>query len=404
VIALAREPLDPGARVRAADLTYTWLLAAERDHEVDVVRDLEARLAQLDDDGSRSARLAAPARLWVTTTPPGARVLLHVVHLDEGGHRIEGQGEPLELGMPLDLAPGSYVLAASAPGRYSTRLPLLLRRGQAERVQIPLPEATEVPAGFVYVPAGVSLLGAAEPEAVRTAFDAEPQHAVEVPAFLIAVHEVTYGEYLTYLAALPATERTSRRPHSPDVDLTYDRDGVPSLTLRGTTVRRGEMLCRPKRSARRCQDWQRLAIVALSFDAAEAYLTWLGRTGVRGARLCSDREWERAARGADGRLYPHGDALHAGEANFDETYGSDPEQLGVDEVGAFPADRSPFGVLDLAGNVSEWTGSLPLPARRGGYWNDLSLNARAAIRGVASPEVGDPYIGIRACADAPRLP
>ena len=74
------------------------------------------------------------------------------------------------------------------------------------------------------------------------------------------------------------------------------------------------------------------------------------------ARLCSGREWERAARGADGRVYPAGDILHPDDANFDATYATDPDQMGADEVGSFVADRSPFGVLDLTGNVAEWIG------------------------------------------------
>jgi hypothetical protein len=97
----------------------------------------------------------------------------------------------------------------------------------------------------------------------------------------------------------------------------------------------------------------------------------------------------------------HGDALHPGEANFDETYRSDPEQLGVDEVGSFPADRSPFGVLDLAGNVAEWVNASEARAARGGYWDDGSFLARAASQ---SMRVGARAwgVGLRVCADAPE--
>ena len=53
-------------------------------------------------------------------------------------------------------------------------------------------------------------------------------------------------------------------------------------------------------------------------------MKWLDRTGrVPGARVCEEREWERAARGADDRMYPHGDNLEPDDANFDETYGKD---------------------------------------------------------------------------------
>ena len=72
-----------------------------------------------------------------------------------------------------------------------------------------------------------------------------------------------------------------------------------------------------------------------------------------GARLCTELEWERAARGADDRLFPHGDELDADDANFDVTYGRVDSAYGPDVVGSHPASRSPFGVDDLAGNVFE---------------------------------------------------
>ncbi len=102
--ALARDPLDAVVRARAADLTYRWILAAERDHDADLGRDLTARLAGLDDDGSRRARLAAPVHLRVTTDPPGASVVLHAVHVDAELRRVEDSGHPIALGASLELA------------------------------------------------------------------------------------------------------------------------------------------------------------------------------------------------------------------------------------------------------------------------------------------------------------
>lgn len=399
--ALARDPLDPVARARAADLTTLWLLAAERDHETDLARDLTARLAGLDEDGSRRARFAAPAHLRVTTDPAGAHVVLHAVRVDPEGRRVEDEGHPIALGASLELAPGSYLLAASAPGRYPTRLPVLLGRAEAMEVEIPLPASADVPPGLVFVPAGVSLVGAANVEGVRVVLSAEPEHPAAVGAFLIGEHEVTYAEYLEFLASLPAAERALRRPHAKDLDLAYDPEGVPVLTLKGVTARRGEPLCRPKRSVRRCQDWLRFPVARVSPEDAQAYVEWLSRGLVPGARRCTDREWERAARGADGRLFVGGDVLRPGDANFNETYHVDPDQMGADEVGSFSADRSPFGVLDLDGNVREWVKQETGRAARGGGWYDDPVNARAARRYVSNIDRHD-SIGVRVCASAPR--
>src|SRR5439155_14762439 len=105
---------------------------------------------------------------------------------------------------------------------------------------------------------------------------------------------------------------------------------------------------------------------------ARAYAAWLSRSGrLVGARLCSEHEWERAARGADDRIFPHGDRLLPDDANYDETYGRHPLGFGPDEVGSHPESESPYGVLDLVGNVLEWTRSVRRPGEpilRGGSW------------------------------------
>ncbi len=117
-------------------------------------------------------------------------------------------------------------------------------------------------------------------------------------------------------------------------------------------------------------------VLAISWEDALAYVAWLNRrseeTGGRWEyALPREEEWERAARGADGRFFPWGDGF---DWTFCKGGNSRPEERQDPEaVGVFPADESPFGVRDLAGGVWErcqdaFEEGSPLRSGRGGAW------------------------------------
>jgi formylglycine-generating enzyme required for sulfatase activity len=187
------------------------------------------------------------------------------------------------------------------------------------------------------------------------------------------------------------------------------RDGSFQLTLQPTsrayTAVGGEPIRYAGRATAAQQDWLRMPVSGISWPDALAYTAWLDRTGrLVGARPCDEHEWERAARGADGRLFPHGDRLAADDADFAETYGRIPEAFGPDEVGSHPASDSPFGVSDLAGNGLEWTASRgddSEVALRGGSWYLNPLAVRSNNREPTAPELREVTMGLRICAGVP---
>jgi formylglycine-generating enzyme required for sulfatase activity len=154
------------------------------------------------------------------------------------------------------------------------------------------------------------------------------------------------------------------------------------------------------RSLRAAQDWRRFPVTGISGDDAMAYAAWLDAAGrVPGARLCTEIEWENAARGADGREYPHGDSVDRDDANFDGTYGAD--DMGPDEVGSHPSSRSPFGLDDMAGNAFEWTTSSLVPGQplgRGGAYFYDQKTMRLPNRSISPPTLRDASLGMRLCA------
>ena len=144
----------------------------------------------------------------------------------------------------------------------------------------------------------------------------------------------------------------------------------------------------------------------MTIEDAEAYAAWLDRSGMLPkARLCTEKEWERAARGADAREFPHGEDLAGSEANIDETYAKEPASMGPDEVGSYPVTASPFGLQDMAGNVLEWTRSALEPNEivvRGGAFFYAALVERATNRIIMPPTMRDAANGLRLCASIAR--
>lgn len=154
----------------------------------------------------------------------------------------------------------------------------------------------------------------------------------------------------------------------------------------------------------------------VAWEAATAYCRWLGeRLDGLEARLPTEDEWERAARGDDGREFPWGDEYRTGLANLVD--------LGIGTttaVGSFPEGASPFGVLDMAGNADEWASSLYTPypgapaevpstegwafdrhiTRGGAFRHDRDLARCARRHGAYEPDLESIGVGFRLAAPA----
>ena len=404
--ALLRDAERPDVRARYADLLLDRILLADADGRIAERDELANRLALYDTTGERRARLAARAKLIVDVEPQTARLVL--ARYEPGEQVAVGPGTSVAI------APGAWMLIATAEGHEETRLSIIVERGQQERLAVRLPRTEQVPPGYVYMPTGPGLFGSSDAEAVRSWFNAVPQHVVTTKAYWIARHETTFADWIAFLDELPPDERELRRPRVAgtgfrgSLELAHDPRTGWQIALQPTEhmlrAKWGERVRYPERDRRQEQDWRRMPVSGVSYDDAVAYASWLDRTKrLPGARLCTEHEWERAARGTDDRMFPSGDTLGPDDANVDETYGKKSGGFGPDEVGSHPTGNSPFGISDLSGNVWEWTTSSVVKGQvvaRGGSYYFAANTARITNREIPERTYRDLTVGLRICADA----
>ncbi|MCA9902502.1 MAG: SUMF1/EgtB/PvdO family nonheme iron enzyme [Anaerolineae bacterium] len=233
--------------------------------------------------------------------------------------------------------------------------------------------------------------------------DSAPQHAVTLSPFRIERTEVSYAQFLAFMNYL---EQTSPRAYANgcygqpclETNLDSETSAVTYDSVNYTVV--------PVISL--------LPVTEVTWYGARAYCEAIGR------RLPTEAEWEYAARGTSGFIYPWGNDWDPTRAMTSRTAdGSTAQKV---DVNSFPAGASPFGVLNMAGNVSEWVfdwydarfygrieATQPDPegpasgttkVHRGGSWDTVPFFARAVHRQDFAPNDGTPFIGFRCAADA----
>jgi len=246
--------------------------------------------------------------------------------------------------------------------------------------------AAETPDDMVAIAGGPFVMGSDDGPA-----DERPAHRVTLAPFLIDRVAVSNRAFAGFLNARGWLDAAGRRYY--DVD-----DGDARIHRRD-----GRWVADP--------GYETHAAVEVSWRGARAYCRW------RDKRLPTEAEWERAARGTDGRTYPWGEERpDAGRARFKAGWNA---TVPVTEP---VAGRTPDGVVGLAGNTHEWTSSLyrPYPYRaedgredadadgervtRGGAHDGEAAHLRAAWRGDGvsrGPRAGHHNIGFRCARDAP---
>jgi formylglycine-generating enzyme required for sulfatase activity len=245
--------------------------------------------------------------------------------------------------------------------------------------------------GFAEISAGKFTMGSDKTRDSQAQDDELPRHVVTLPAFFIARYEVTVGQYKA------CVNDSACRPG--DRNAIGGRDDLP---VRFVSWHEAVAYC----------EWLEMKLKSWSGTPMPLADALAGRRDTRPwhVTLPSEAEWERAARGVDGRIYPWGVGIDATKTN-NAAAGRDVPT----PVGAFPAGASPEKLLDMSGNVSEWTRSryAPYPYRsgdgrdnlqaadgvarvvRGGSFQNSDVNVRATSRFRDTPTGRSDFIGFR---------
>jgi serine/threonine-protein kinase len=368
--------------------------------------------------------LAGRGALTLHTDPPAAEATLF--RFEEHDRcllpvRIQSLGHTPIIERPLDM--GSYLVELAYPGRLTVRYPVEIRRlehwdgcppSSSEPLAIPLPCQTDLGDGEVYVPPGWARLGG----------DARATHSLSarrlwIDGFAIDRLPLTCEDYVAYLnrlfeageeqAAIDAWPALSyweaKVPEEFRNDQWIDRDANGRFYLR-----RGH---------------PRWPVTLVNWAQASAFATDRARRERRPWRLPAEMEWEKAARGVDGRYFPWGNRFDAGMALTRKVREAEDGRGLKCCVDDFPGDVSLYGVCGMAGNVRDWCqdaghaeGPAIIDARpvlsngedlrgpgrngmhrihKGGCWNAGIESSRAAFRDGPPFIYSDPTLGFR-CA------
>ncbi len=220
---------------------------------------------------------------------------------------------------------------------------------------------------MVYIPAGEFLMGSDDKDRAADVNE-KPQHSVYLDAFWVDRTEVTVAQFRAFVRA------TGYRT-------TAEQGGRAYAYAESTgkwEVVHGANWQHPFGPDSNAVDDH--PVVQVAWSDAAAYCTWAGGS------LPSEAQWEKAARGTDGRLYPWGDAFDGTKLNYcDSRFGGDLGDTAYDDgyrytapAGSYPAGASPYGALDMAGNVWEWTAD----------WYNRAYYVRSPVQNPAGPAAG----------------
>jgi len=365
--ALSHYPDSPEAHIALANQYRQQHQHAEIHRDIDAMARAETMLrahasslvATESSRASHFAYLGGHGALSLDTNPRGAEVLLHRYELKNrrlrpGFVRTIGKTPIIEHPLPM----GSYLLIIRAKGHQEVRYPVHIGRQELwdgvppngkRTYPISLPPKGLLSENECYIPAGWFISGGDE-----RAMSSLPLRRIWLNGFVMSRFPVTNSEYIEFMNHLVAEGLESDAlAHAP-------RESTRVQQMQGTILY-GRMadgrFCLKKDQDGDVwrADWPALKI---NWRNACAYAAYKSRVSGMTWRLPNEMEWEKSARGVDGRHFPWGDFLDPSWTCMRRSHSG---RMLPFSVTSAPVDVSPFGVFGQGGNARDWTSSIYLP-------------------------------------------
>ena len=319
-----------------------WIELRQAEEENDEGRVIYYRgLLEAYNRGLFDEHLRGEGRISIRSDPAGAVVTAaQYLEVDQQFTTLMEE----ELGRtPLKSIPlgaGRWLFTLRLDGYREVMVPAKVDRREVTDVACRLFKDADIGEHFLCVAGGPFVMGGDD-----SCASARHRRVVQVDDIFVARYPVTCAEYLAFVREFDQLDPAAAQSHVPRVKAhsgyLWPRDGSGAFQL-------------PDVDSEGFRWEPYWPVLGVSFEDAEAYCEWYSRRTGIDVQLPTEEQWEKAARGVDGRFYPWGNRF---DATFCKMGNSRPGQPMPERVGSFPSDVSPYGLFDMAGLVSEYCDS-----------------------------------------------
>lgn len=367
---LLLDPEHDGAKLALSALAWRKYSEAQQARDTLQIEYFRTLVRQYDTAGQYTRLLEHTTSLHLSSDVPQTSVFIQKI--DQQDRRLQPSALRYIGELPLEipsLPGGSWLITLKSPKIGAIRLPIVARADRPLRVRVTASLAHKLPRGLNFIPNGESQIGGD-----HQALDPLDGQTIALPAFGAGCMHVSIRDYLAWIHHLAKMDRGSAEDHLPVLS-----HGAPLIRRFADDAFR---IC-PNALRWLNPDGvidEDFPIVGIRAQDARAYLAWRSRHDERTYRLPTELEYERMARGADGRTFSWGDAFDPALCIMRMSSEGFPR---LKPSGYALSDSGPFGHRDLSGNVREFCTSALEPERlvlRGGSWMSDATACRAASR------------------------